>query len=825
MFSYEISMKRLVFLLVWGFCSLVTETVQAEVPDWSGVWETQWRNGGAVVYLKQDGDQVQGRYPLFDGKIEGVAEGRRLKGTWVEAAGREGGFIFALADDGNSFMGRFDSGEWWTGQRTTRRKPGEIPELSFDSPREVFRTFLLSGEAVATGDVSQLEPARNCVIFPDEDPEAASSDMLDQLRLLVQAVNETTFRIWDIPGEDLALRTDTDRIEATLTQAGTQEELRIQFVRVNGGWRILMPPEAELRQTMDRLLEARAERGVVPLEDEKFSSARETMRTFLLTFGSEEGPDEARMLETMDLSHLGSDPRLQEARLLSEYLKRIIDRVGFVMFQEIPNDPWQKLPYVHFQHPAGHIVMEATGVTENGVPVWQFSRETMKSVRELYLAIEDMPVAGFVEPPPVRPWSYFWLRQHFRSLAPWLLWRAGGVEIWQWTALLISVLICWLAAVLASKILVFCSLRAKGLDELVNKKYDTKRFKQPLRVAWTGFFLNAALGVIGLPDRISLTLGRLALSAGIFAVILLVIRVLHVASRLNAQNLESPEHNHRGVLLSLTLGLIRVTAVLAGVLWLADIWSVPYSSMLTGLGIGGIAVALATQSTLQNVIAGFTLFADRPLSVGDFCKYGNNLGSVERIGLRSVRIRTLDRSVVSIPTAAFAEMQLENLAVRDRFLLRATLGLRFETTGDQLRFLLAEIRKMLVSHPKVLPDPARVRFDGFGDYSLNIDIFSYVGAADWNEYLAVREDINFRLMKLVEAAGTGFAFPSQTTYLARDGGLDDEKGSDAERQVDRWRKTNKLPSPDYAEEDLERMEDSLDYPPEGSVLRDESEET
>lgn len=811
-------MKSIRYWLSFGCICACLPPVFAGGGDWSGTWATQWRNGGAVVYLQQEDAEVRGHYPLFDGTLEGTVQGRQLQGTWHQANGREGGFVFAMADDGATFMGRFDSGEWWTGERVSRADEPRTSETNYASPREVLRSFLLTAGAGVGGDVSQLRPAVGCLMFPELDPNTPAPDPIQSVRLMYELLDQLTFRIWDVPGEDWAARTESESTVIRLAQQGTDEEVSLEFMRVEDGWRILALTQEVLRDRVEALRAARAARGRVNSEEAWRASARSTMRTFLELVGADSAPAEARLVATMDLSHLGADPHQQEARLLSEYLKRVIDRVGFVLFQEIPDDPWQKEAYIHFRHPAGTIVLAPTGLTENGVPVWQFTGETMQAVRDLYLAVEDMPVAGFVEPLPLRPWTYFWMRQHFRAAAPWLLWPLGSVEIWQWAALLLSVVICWLAAALTSKILLIGGLRFRTLNALASRTCDARRYKQPLRVAWTGFFLNAVLGAIGLPDRTSLILGRLSLSVGIFALIWLMVRILHAVSGLNAKNLESAERNHRGVLVSLTLGLIRVSVILAGVLWLADIWAVPYSSMLTGLGIGGIAVALATQNTLQNVIAGFTLFADRPLSVGDFCKYGGNLGTVERIGLRSVRIRTLDRSVVSIPTAAFAEMQLENLAVRDRFLFRATLGLRYETTGDQLRFLLAEIRKMLVGHPKVLPDPARVRFDGFGDYSLNIDLFTYICAVDWNEYLAVREDINFRLMKLVEAAGTGFAFPSQTTYFARDGGLDGEKGTEAERQVDRWRKTNKLPSPDYTDEDLERMEDSLDYPPEGSVL-------
>ncbi len=787
----------------------------AEPVDWSGTWETKWRNGAAVLYLNQEGDQLTGTYPLLDGKMEGMIDGRRAHGTWQQKGDKFGGFVFTLSEDGHSFTGRFDSGEWWTGRRISpRKKPAEV-EAKFSSPREVLKTFLLAGGATMQGDVSQLRAAANCLRLP----EGESPDPVQFVRLMYQILDMTTLRLWEVPGPEWAAQNRADVWETTLAQAGTGETFGLVFDLGAEGWRLVAPKEAKLESALERLRRARDERGEIPPESESLSSARAALRTFLETAGSEFPQQQKMLMRTMDLSYLGSEPRPQEALLLSEYLKRVIDRVGFVIFQEIPDDPWREKPYEHFEHPDGKIVLARSGQTEDGTPVWQFTDETMESIRELYLAVEDMPTAGFVQPVPVRPWSYFWMREGLRSNAPWLLWSVGQVELWQILALLVSGLIFWLASMLVSALMLFLGRRSELLGKLLAPRQTSRKFTRPLRVALTAFFLDLILGALGLPERLSVLMGRLALSIGVAGMLWLVVQLLHLVGRLNAKNLESPARNHRGVLVSLTLGLIHIAAFLAAFFALADIWAVRYTSMLAGLGIGGVAVALATQSTLQNVIAGFTLFLDRPLSVGDFCKYGDNLGSVERIGLRSVRIRSLERSVVSIPTSVFADMQLENLAVRDRFLLRFSLGLRYETTGDQLRFVLAGIREMLVGHPKILDDPARVRFEGFGDYSLKVEIFSYVSAADWNEYLAVREDIGFRLMKIVEESGTGFAFPSQTTYLARDSGLDGEKTGKAEEEVKQWRQANRLPAPDFSDEDLEQMKDRLDFPPEGSVRR------
>jgi MscS family membrane protein len=247
--------------------------------------------------------------------------------------------------------------------------------------------------------------------------------------------------------------------------------------------------------------------------------------------------------------------------------------------------------------------------------------------------------------------------------------------------------------------------------------------------------------------------------------------------------------------------------------------SVNVMALIAGLGVGGIAVALAAQKTIENLFGGVTLIADRPVRPGDFCRFGDRVGTVEEIGLRSTRVRTLDRTIVTIPNAEFSTLQLENFAERDQIRFHTILGLRYETGSDQLRHVLASVRRLLLSHPRVSADPARVRFVQFGAYSLDLEIFAYVRTADWNEFLAIREDLLLRLMDIVEASGTGFAFPSETHYVARDEGLDTEKARLAAEEIRALREQSSLPLPDYAEETKAELSGSLDYPPKGSALR------
>ena len=146
-----------------------------------------------------------------------------------------------------------------------------------------------------------------------------------------------------------------------------------------------------------------------------------------------------------------------------------------------------------------------------------------------------------------------------------------------------------------------------------------------------------------------------------------------------------------------------------------------------------------------------------------------------------------------------------------------TLQVGYETTPDQMRYLLMEVRAMLHAHPKLLAAPNRVRFNNFGAHSLDIEVFSYVDTRDFNEFTAVREDVFLRLMDIVAKSGTYFAFPSQTLYLGRDAGRDEALSEAAEAQVRRLRAEGRLPVPELPQAMIDEIDDTLAYPPEGSA--------
>ncbi len=164
-------------------------------------------------------------------------------------------------------------------------------------------------------------------------------------------------------------------------------------------------------------------------------------------------------------------------------------------------------------------------------------------------------------------------------------------------------------------------------------------------------------------------------------------------------------------LLARIIGVVVVVGVLATG---AQAMGLPVVSVLAGLGIGGLAVALAIRPTLENLIGGFILYLDRPIRVGDFCTFGAQSGTVESIGVRSTQVRAMNRTLITVPNAQFADMQIVNWAACDEMMIEQTIGLRYETDADQLRYVLAKIREMFHAHPRITPDSVRVRLSGYG---------------------------------------------------------------------------------------------------------------
>jgi MscS family membrane protein len=192
------------------------------------------------------------------------------------------------------------------------------------------------------------------------------------------------------------------------------------------------------------------------------------------------------------------------------------------------------------------------------------------------------------------------------------------------------------------------------------------------------------------------------------------------------------------------------------------------TTLVAGVSVGGIAIAFAAQKTLENLFGGISIIFDQTIRVGDYCKIGNQSGTVEDIGLRSTSLRTDERTILTVPNGQLSAMNIENFAMKEKIFFHHTIGIRRETTAEQMRALLDALRKLLAADNRLEPSTLGVRLIKFAPSSLDIEIAAYVQTTDGTKFLTIQEDLLLRIMDTIEANGTAAAFPSQTLYLSRD---------------------------------------------------------
>jgi len=445
-----------------------------------------------------------------------------------------------------------------------------------------------------------------------------------------------------------------------------------------------------------------------------------------------------------------------------------------------------------------------------------FSERTVKAAPRFYRSIEDLPLQTSL---PIISWNRA-LPQITGPMIPAAVLRLVPQSLrdfWldtpKWKVIAVV-----LVSVLAT-LLLFVFHRAINRREIDNRVgFLLRRVLTPIAilvVVWSlKNFIAYQINVSGAFSAVVDVMATILIHAA--AVWLLWLAVLAIFERIvQARNIPEDSFDaHLWRLGARTIGTV-VSVVIIGTA--AQELGLPLYSVVAGLGIGGLAVALAIRPTLENLIGGVVLYLDHPVRVGDFCNFGDKTGTVEAIGVRSTKLRALDRTLITVPNAALADMQLINWAKCDRMLINATIGLRYETENDQLRHVLVKFREMLHAHPKIHSDTVRVRFAGFGQFSLDIGVRIYALTQDFNEYHAIREDVLLRMSEIIKKSGSSFAFPSQTLYMGHDAGLNSERGETAVKEVESWRKAGRLPFPRLAVDRIEQLEGTLDYPPRGSV--------
>jgi MscS family membrane protein len=234
--------------------------------------------------------------------------------------------------------------------------------------------------------------------------------------------------------------------------------------------------------------------------------------------------------------------------------------------------------------------------------------------------------------------------------------------------------------------------------------------------------------------------------------------------------LQQRDRSGAAVLLRPASNALKLLIGLGAALIYLDNLGINITTVLAGLGVGGIAVALALQKPMEDVFGAFTLYTQQPIRVGDFCRIGTEMGTIEEIGLRTTRIRTIADTVIAIPNGRLANEPIDNFSARQKILYRPILRLRYDTTPKQLRHILEGIRELFGSHERILQDGHRVRFKEIADDALLVEVYGYVDTKEWSVYLELAEELNMRILEIVAQAGTSLSLPARTLHIEQSDG-------------------------------------------------------
>jgi MscS family membrane protein len=390
-------------------------------------------------------------------------------------------------------------------------------------------------------------------------------------------------------------------------------------------------------------------------------------------------------------------------------------------------------------------------VRRGNASIWVFSPDTLKEIPAVYDEFNSTWLSSYMPQPLLR--------------RGWL-----GVPLWQWLMLALGVVLAFLAAaamrVIAVPVLrrIFRAIAGEQNDRLLVSMVA------PLRGLIALLVLEAAISFLRLP---LFARQFWYFSGGSLAIVFLgwlFVRVVHVSGRLVCLRLERRGDADATAVIRLferTLTVLTFCFVVFMLLKQAGLVK-DLTTLVAGVSVGGIAIAFAAQKTLENLFGGISIIFDKTIRVGDYCKIGNQSGTVEDIGLRSTSLRTDERTILTVPNGQLSAMNIENFAMKEKIFFHHTIGIRRETTVEQMRALLDALRKLLAADKRLEPSSPAVRLIKFAPSSLDIEIAVYVLTTDGVKFLEIQEELLLRIMETIEANGTAAAFPTQTVYLGRD---------------------------------------------------------
>lgn len=346
--------------------------------------------------------------------------------------------------------------------------------------------------------------------------------------------------------------------------------------------------------------------------------------------------------------------------------------------------------------------------------------------------------------------------------AEFLQWRFYDIAVWRLIGFVVTLVLgLFLKNYLLERILKRLDLLLDRTDTKIDNKL-IRAVRQPL--SWVIFFVAVffALEFLSLPAELEELTTVVLQSLGTLAVAWMLYRAIDVAGLLLTHYTSQTKSEMDDQLVPLVRRVLRVLLIVVCVISVIQQWGYDVTSLIAGLGIGGIALALGAQDTLSNWFGSIMIFTDRPFLPGDWVKSKYGEGIVEEVGMRSTKIRTFEKTVITVPNSEVASSAVENVSSRAQRRFKKKFGLLCSTSAEQIEQIVEGFRTTLEEHEFIDASSVLVYFEDMGDFTLDIFVHCFVETVDYPVYLRVKQEIFLAFMRIVADAGSDFAFPTQT---------------------------------------------------------------
>lgn len=512
-----------------------------------------------------------------------------------------------------------------------------------------------------------------------------------------------------------------------------------------------------------------------PVPD-SLSSPRATMETFIHAMNDIKRGKPDRLVDavtTLDLSEINALVRKEKGADLAWTLLEVIDRTKVVDTKRVPDRKKGK-SYRFNQYKSGSIRIKP--VVDGR---WLFSKETIASLPAILDELSDkLRVKGIEESTQYLPWSIRIRQQLPNSLKQ----RAFLLENWQWIALFLMILMGVVLDRFIAMVLRGVVRRWKSRSEHRAYRDISDSILRPFGLMAMAVVWLVGVNLLNLDEQILvillLAVKFLAGVSGVWA----TYRLVDLISARLLRYAEATESKLDDALVPLVPRTLKIFVTVIGFVFVADNLNVDISSLLAGLGLGGLAFALAAKDMVQNLFGSVTVLMDRTFSVGDWVVVGSVEGSVERIGFRSTRIRTFYNSVTTVPNSKFITADVDNMGERRYRRLSCKLSLTYNTPPDRIEAFCEGLRELIRQHPYMRKDYYQVYLNEFAASSLDVLLYVFWETPEWNTELRERHRFLLDVLRLAKALGVEFAYPTQTLYMQQDESVRDELYSQTEAE-------------------------------------------